>query len=54
MTLLGHPNFNSYIKNLRVLVFQTYQRMDRWMDGLMDRQTEINPGWALQPLGSSK
>jgi hypothetical protein len=25
----GHPNSNSYVKNLRVLVFQ----MDRWIDG---------------------
>jgi hypothetical protein len=28
----GHPDFNSYIKNIRVLVFQT--------DGWMDEQTE--------------
>jgi hypothetical protein len=28
----GHPNFNSYVKNLRVLVFQ--------IDGLTDRQTD--------------
>jgi hypothetical protein len=32
MTLRGYPNFNSYVKNLRVLVFIT--------DGQMDRQTD--------------
>ncbi len=32
MTPCGYPNFNFYVKNLRVLVFQT------------DR--EINPVWA--------
>ncbi len=38
MTPLGNPNFNSYIKNLCFLVFQT----DRQTDGQTDR--EINPG----------
>ncbi len=33
-TRRGHPDFNSYVKNLCVLVFQ--------MDGQTDRQTEIN------------
>ncbi len=34
----GHPNFNSYLKNLRVLVFW----MDGRMDGWTDRQTDFN------------
>jgi hypothetical protein len=33
MTPRGYPNFNSYIKNLRVLVFRT--------DGQTDRQTRM-------------
>jgi hypothetical protein len=32
MTQRGYPNFNSYVKNLLVLVFQT--------DGRTDRQTD--------------
>jgi hypothetical protein len=36
MTPRGYPNFNSYVKNLRVLVFRT----DRQMDRQTDRQTE--------------
>jgi hypothetical protein len=28
-TPCGHPNFNSYVKNLRVLVFQTDGQTDR-------------------------
>jgi hypothetical protein len=36
MTPRGYPNFNSYMKNLRVLVFRT----DRRTDGRTDRQTE--------------
>ncbi len=36
MTPRGHPDFNSYIKNLRVLVFRTDGRTDR----------DINPVWA--------
>jgi hypothetical protein len=35
-TSRGHPNFNSYIQNLHVLVFQ----VDRWTDRQTDRQTE--------------
>ncbi len=31
----GHPNFNSYVKNLHVLVFR--------IDGPTDRQTKITP-----------
>jgi hypothetical protein len=40
----GHPDFNSYMKILRVLVFITDGRMDRQMDGQKDR--DINPMWA--------
>jgi hypothetical protein len=36
----GHPDFNSYVKILRVLVFQTDGQTDRWTD------REINPVWA--------
>ncbi len=36
MTPRGHPDFNSYVKNVRVLVFRTDGRTDR----------EINPVWA--------
>jgi hypothetical protein len=43
-TPCGHPNFNSYVKNLRVLVFMT--------DGPTDR--EINPVWAEKRIGSSR
>ncbi len=32
MTPRGYPNFNSYVKNLRVLVFRTDGRMDRGLD----------------------
>jgi hypothetical protein len=42
MTPPGYPNFDSYIKNLRVLVFQTDGQTDRQTDG------EIHPlcvGW---------
>jgi hypothetical protein len=35
-TPCGHPNFNSYIQNLRVFVFQT----DKQTDGQTDRQTD--------------
>jgi hypothetical protein len=34
----GHPDFNSYVKILRVLVFQT----DGRMDGQTDGQTEYS------------
>jgi hypothetical protein len=34
MTPRGYPNFNSYVKNLHVLVFQTNGQTDR----------DINPG----------
>jgi hypothetical protein len=56
----GHPNFNSYIKNLRVLVFQTDRQTDkqtqtdRQTDGRTDELTEklIRVGlhnlWLLQ------
>jgi hypothetical protein len=42
ITSPGYPNFNSYVKNLRVLVFP------RQTDGQTDRQTEreINLGGA--------
>jgi hypothetical protein len=33
----GHPNFNSYVKNLRVLVFMT--------DGRTDREIIPGVGW---------
>ncbi len=36
MTPPGYPNFISYLKNLRVLVFQT----DGWTDGQTDRRTD--------------
>jgi hypothetical protein len=32
ITPRGHPNFNFYVKNLRVLVFRIHRRTDRWMD----------------------
>ncbi len=31
----GHPNFNSYAQNLRVLVFRTYSQMDRRTEKLI-------------------
>jgi hypothetical protein len=41
ITPCGYPNFNSYLKNLFVLVF--------WMDGETDGQMEgdIDPGGLL-------
>jgi hypothetical protein len=33
MTPPGYPSFNSYVKNLRVLVFQTDGQTDRQTDG---------------------
>ncbi len=36
----GHPNFNSYVKNLPILVFQTDRQTDRQMD------RDINLVWA--------
>ncbi len=39
----GHPDFNSYIQNLRVFIFQTDRQMDGQTDG------EINPVWAGLP-----
>jgi hypothetical protein len=36
MTPLRYPNFNSYVKNLRVLVFLTDGRTDGRMDGRTD------------------
>ncbi len=32
----GYPNFDSYVKNLRVLVFRTDRRTDGQTDGQMD------------------
>ncbi len=44
----GYTDFNSYVKILRVFIFQTDGRTDRqmdgWTDGWMDR--EINLVWA--------
>jgi hypothetical protein len=40
-TTRGHPNFNSYVKNLR---FWYSGRMDGLMDGCTDG--DINPVWA--------
>jgi hypothetical protein len=37
----GHPNFNSYVKNLRVLVFQADGRTDR----RTDRHLYLIPTW---------
>jgi hypothetical protein len=48
MTPHGLPNFNAYVENLCVLVFQT----DRWTDGQTDGG--INPGGAGLPIGSSR
>jgi hypothetical protein len=47
-TSLGHPDFNSYIQNLRVFIFQTDRQMDEGTNRQTDRQTdrEINPVWA--------
>ncbi len=42
MTPHGYPNFNSYINNQRLLVFQTDGRTDGRMDGWTDGN--INPG----------
>jgi hypothetical protein len=44
----GDDNFNSYIQNLRVFVFQIDRQTDGWTDRQTDRQTdrEINPVWA--------
>ncbi len=48
----GHPDFNSYMKILRVFIFQMDGQMDEWTNGRTDRQTdrqidrEINPVWA--------
>ncbi len=36
-TSCEHPKFNSYMKNLCVLVFQTDGQTDRWMDGLTEK-----------------
>jgi hypothetical protein len=43
ITPCGYPNFNSYVKNLPVLVLWTDRRTDGWTDGRTDR--EINPVW---------
>ncbi len=42
MTPGGCPNFNSYVKILRVLVFITDGRTDRWMDR---QRNESSVGW---------
>jgi hypothetical protein len=36
----GHPDFNSYVQNLRVFIFQTDRHTNRQTD------REINPVWA--------
>ncbi len=36
----GHPDFNFYVQNLRVFIFQTDRQTDGQTDG------EINPVWA--------
>jgi hypothetical protein len=36
----GHPDFNSYVKILRVLIFQMDGRMDKRTNRQTDRQTE--------------
>jgi hypothetical protein len=36
----GHPDFNSYVKILRVFIFQMDRITERQMDG------DINPVWA--------
>jgi hypothetical protein len=38
----GHPEFNSYVKILRVLVFITDGRTDGWTDRKTDR--DVNRG----------
>jgi hypothetical protein len=46
-TSRGHPDFNSYVQNLCVFIFQTDGQMDERMNGQTDRQTEklIWCGW---------
>ncbi len=39
-TSRGHPDFNSYMKILRVFIFQMDGRMDKQTDRHTDRQTE--------------
>ncbi len=36
----GHPDFNSYVKILRVFIFQT----DRQMDGQAEKSIKLRPG----------
>jgi hypothetical protein len=36
----GHPNYKSYVKNLRILAFRMDGRMDGWTDGWMDGWTD--------------
>jgi hypothetical protein len=51
-TSRGHPDFNSYVQNLRVFIFQMGGRTDKRMNGRTDKRTdrqtdrEINPMWA--------
>ncbi len=44
----GHPDFNSYIKNLLVLVFMTDKQTDRETDGQTDIYLE-EPGGLPSP-----
>ncbi len=39
-TRRGHPDFNSYMKNLRVLVLQTDGQTDRQTDRQTDEDTD--------------
>ncbi len=45
----GHPDFNSYVNILRVLVFMT----DGWMDGQTDRQRNTLAVRGLEELSSA-
>jgi hypothetical protein len=40
MTPRGNPNFNSYVKNLCFLVFQTDGRIDGQIDGRRDGRAD--------------
>jgi hypothetical protein len=47
----GHPDFNSYVKILRVFIFQTDERTDRRMDRRMERLIRCGLG---NLIGSSR
>jgi hypothetical protein len=51
MTPHGHTDLNSYVKNLRVLVFQTDGQMDRQTDGQTETLIQCGLGNLLVPSG---